>query len=119
MTEKEPFLNIIYRRLINNQDEFYESFHMLDLLNLFIFVLPNSLIILYNHLKNMELSFLIQNCCVFNVITLFLCGNFDVIIIGILNVIILATKFSADFETYTQFPYWFDFFGIEPPENFI
>ena len=116
--EKEPILNIIYRRLTSNYVEFYESFSLVDYINLFLFVFPNTIMILNFHLNDLGINFIFQNICILNLFGIFINGNIEVTFIGILNIIIMATLFSADYETYNHFSYWFDFFGIEPLENY-
>ena len=110
--EKEPITNLIYRKLLSyNLDS---EINLIDYISLFLFIMPNSLMILFFHLNDKNFNFLFQNYCVFNIFSLFLNVNEEILIIGLLNIMIILTKFSADYETYIQFSYWFDFLGIEP-----
>ncbi len=113
-SEKDPFFNLFYKRILSMNHEFQMNY--LDYISLFIFILPNSLMIIISHLNDISLNFVFQNFCVLNIFVILSYRNIEIIFIGLLNLIITLTKFSADYESYSQFPYWFDLFGIEPIE---
>jgi len=74
--------------------------------------------ILIFHFNDINFTFFFQNFCILNITPILFYVNNEVILIGMLNIFITFIKFSADYDTYSQFPYLFDFFGIEPIDNY-
>jgi len=124
--EIEPITNILYTSFITNSRSFVISYS--EILILLLFLLPNSLYILYSHITNDYPTIIVvrwllkkQNICILNVVPFFFSYNFDAILIcniflksAILNSFALVTIFASDEETYSNFYYWFDFLGIYP-----
>jgi hypothetical protein len=110
--EYEPFSNLIYRYLIINQNS--NNFSILDYINLLFCLIPNSLFTLWVHFENKIPNLLIQNYCLLNLFGLYINGNIELLIIGALNIVVMSSLIVADSETYYQFNYWFDAFGIIP-----
>lgn len=111
-SQRDAFTNLLYHWLIKNSTAKENYFSFWDLINLFLFLLPNSALIIYTHLKNKIPSFLSQNLCLLNLFGFYLNGNLDLSILGGVNILILLNLLAADKETYENFSLWFDFFGI-------
>jgi hypothetical protein len=116
--EVEPFLNSSYHFLYKNITSFNEQITLLDYFIFLICLLPNSLLNLYSHFFDKIPEFFTQNYCILNLIVFYYRGSLDLIALGIFNIIVILTIFSADEELYNQFPIWFDFLGINPIKIF-
>ncbi len=112
-TEREPFINIIYHKLINIDNEIKMSLNVFDYLILFICILPNTIMILYFHIKDQSFNFILDNICLLNFLPIIFASQIELIIIGILNFLLIITRYSFDYETYQHFNLWFNFFGFE------
>jgi len=111
-SQRDAFSNLFYHWLIKNANSKENYFSFWDILNLFLFLLPNSILIIYTHFKNKIPSFLLQNLCLLNLFGFFINGNLDLSILGGVNILVLLNLLAADKETYENFSLWFDAFGI-------
>jgi hypothetical protein len=110
--QRDAFTNLFYHWLINNHNSNANYFSFWDVLNLFLFLLPNSILLIYTHFKNSIPSFLLQNLSLLNLFGFYINGNLDLSILGGVNILILLNLLAADKETYENFSLWFDAFGI-------
>ena len=107
----EPVENIIYQ--IINKNNKYDNLNSFDLLITLLFLLPNTLSVLYYHINDEKPNFFFQNYLLTSLFVVFFKTHYIVTITGILNLFIMLNLFAADEEAYTSLPFWFDFIGIQ------
>lgn len=100
--------------MINNNQSTDNIFTFLDFFNLICFLIPNTIFIFYSHLENKIPNLIIQNFTVMNLFGLYINGNIELLILGVLNIVVMISIIAADSETYNQFNVWFDALGITP-----
>ena len=110
----EPLGNIFYQFIImdfheenNNKNIFKEN------LFLFLFLLPNSIAIIYSHYNNTKLNFFFQNYILTCLLPYFFKFDFAITFLGFLNVFLMINLFAADNATYKAYKFWFFLFGIQ------
>ena len=107
----EPIENIIYQIL--NKNNKYDNINSFDLLITLLFLIPNTLSVLYYHINDEKPNFFFQNYLLTSLLVVYFKTHYLVTITGILNLFIMLNLFAADEETYTALPFWFDFIGIQ------
>jgi hypothetical protein len=71
--------------------------------------------IIFTYLNNKQPDLILQNFCIFNLFSFyFISTNFDLMILGLFNILVLITIYGADDDTYNSFSVWFDILGIYP-----
>lgn len=107
----EPVTNIIYQFLhLNNNSD---SFNLIDIIVLVLFILPNTAGLIYFHLNELKPSFFFQNYILMSLAGIFIVVNPIILVTGILNIFIMLNLFAADEESLFFFGWWFSFFGIQ------
>ena len=110
----EPLCNIIYQFIIinfyqeeNNRNNFKEN------LFLFLFLLPNSLALIYSHYNGRKLNFFFQNYILTCFLPYFFKLDFAFSFLGFFNFFLMINLFAADTATYKTYKFWFFLFGIQ------
>ena len=110
----EPLGNIFYQFIIM---DFHEEKHnkniLIENLFLFLFLLPNSIAIIYSHYNNTKLNFFFQNYIITCLLPYFFKLDFAISFLGFLNVFLMINLFAADNTTYKDYKFWFFLFGIQ------
>ena len=112
--KREPLGNIIYQFIIMNfyQEKFNKNIWKENLF-LFLFILPNSIAIIYSHYNNKKLNFFFQNYILTCILPYFFKLDFVIVIFGFLNIFLMINLFAADNMTYKEYKSWFFLFGIQ------
>ena len=112
--KREPLGNIIYQFIIMNfyQEKFNKNIWKENLF-LFLFLLPNSIAIIYSHYNNKKLNFFFQNYILTCILPYFFKLDFVIVLFGFLNIFLMINLFAADNMTYKEYKSWFFLFGIQ------
>ena len=111
----EPLGNILYQIIImnyNNEDN--KKYIYKEIIFLFVFLIPNSLCIVYSHYIERKINFFFQNYILTSLLPLFFNMDILIVLLGFFNIFLMINLFAADEETYKNFRFWFFLFGIQP-----
>ena len=110
----EPLGNIAYQFLIMNFREEINNENILkENLFLFLFLLPNSLAIIYSHYNCIKLNFFFHNYMLTCLLPYFFKLDFTITFLGFINIFLMINLFLADNATYKAYYCWFFLFGIQ------
>lgn len=110
----EPLGNIAYQFLIMNFREEINNENILkENLFLFLFLLPNSLAIIYSHYNCIKLNFFFHNYMLTCLLPYFFKLDFIITFLGFINIFLMINLFLADNATYKAYYCWFFLFGIQ------
>ena len=110
----EPLGNIIYQIIIiNYYAEEENKYFNIEIFFLFIFLLPNSLAIIFSHYTGKITNFFFQNYILTSLLPLFFNMDIIIILLGFFNILLMISIFACDDESYKNFKYWFFLFGIQ------
>ena len=110
----EPLGNIAYQFLIMNfRDEINNENILRENLFLFLFLLPNSLAIIYSHYNCIKLNFFFHNYMLTCLLPYFFKLDFTITFLGFINIFLMINLFLADNATYKAYYCWFFLFGIQ------
>ena len=110
----EPLSNILYQFII--MDFYQEKFNkniIKENIVIILFLLPNSLAIIYSHYNNKKLNFFFQNYILTSLLPYFLKLDFAISFLGFLNIFLMINLYAADSATYKEYKFWFSLFGIQ------
>ena len=110
----EPLSNILYQFII--MDFYQEKFNkniIKENIVIILFLLPNSLAIIYSHYNNKKLNFFFQNYILTSLLPYFLKLDFAISLLGFLNIFLMINLYAADSATYKEYKFWFSLFGIQ------
>ena len=110
----EPLCNIIYQFFIMNfyQEKFNKNI-LKENIFLYLFLLPNSLALIYSHYQCKKINFFFQNFILTNLLPYFFKLDFAISFLGFLNIFVMINLFAADSTTYKNYKFWFFLFGIQ------
>ena len=113
----EPLGSIIYQFIIM---DFYNENNTKNLFQenifIFLFLIPNSLIIIKSHYYNQKIPFFFQNYILSCLLPYFFQFDFSITFLGLLNIFLMINLFFADTSTYNAYKFWFFLFGIQANE---
>ena len=113
----EPLGSIIYQFIIM---DFYNEKNTKNLFQenifIFLFLIPNSLIIIKSHYYNRKIPFFFQNYILSCLLPYFFQFDFSITFLGLLNIFLMINLFFADTSTYNAYKFWFFLFGIQANE---
>jgi hypothetical protein len=110
----EPLGNIIYQIIIiNYYTEEENKYFNKEIIFLFIFLLPNSLAIIFSHYTGRITNFFFQNYILTSLFPLFFNMDILIILLGFFNILLMISIFACDEESYKNFKFWFFLFGIQ------
>ena len=96
----------------NNEDN--KRYIYKEIIFLFVFLIPNSLCIVYSHYIERKINFFFQNYILTSLLPLFFNMDILIVLLGFFNIFLMINLFAADEETYKNFRFWFFLFGIQP-----
>ena len=110
----EPLCNIIYQFFIMNfyQEKFNKNI-LKENIFLYLFLLPNSLALIYSHYQCKKINFFFQNFILTNLLPYFFKLDFAISFLGFLNIFVMINLFAADSTTHKNYKFWFFLFGIQ------
>ena len=110
----EPLCNIIYQFFIMNfyQEKFNKNF-VKENIFIFLFLIPNSIAIIYSHYHCKKINFFFQNYILTNLLPYIFKLDFSISFLGFLNIFLMINLFAADSSTYKNYKFWFFLFGIQ------
>ena len=113
----EPLGSIIYQFIIM---DFYNEKNTKNLFQenifIFLFLIPNSLIIIKSHYYNQKIPFFFQNYILSCLLPYFFQFDFSITFLGLLNIFLMINLFFADNSTYNTYKFWFFLLGIQANE---
>ena len=110
----EPLGNIAYQFLIMNFREEINNENILkENLFLFLFLLPNSLAIIYSHYNCIKLNFFFHNYMLTCLLPYFFKLDFTITFLGFINIFLMINLVLSDNATYKAYYCWFFLFGIQ------
>ena len=117
--KSEPLGNILYQIIIMNYyNEENTKYIFREIFFLFVFLIPNSLAIVYSHYNETKINFFFQNYILTSLLPLFFNMDILIILLGFFNVFLMINLFSADEETYKNYKFWFFLFGIQSMDKY-
>ena len=117
--KSEPLGNILYQIIIMNYyNEENTKYIFKEIFFLFIFLIPNSLAIVYSHYNETKINFFFQNYILTSLLPLFFNMDILIVLLGFFNVFLMINLFAADEETYKNYKFWFFLFGIQSMDKF-
>jgi hypothetical protein len=112
--KSEPLGNIFYQIIIMNYyNEENNKYIFREIFFLIIFLIPNSLAIVYSHYTDTKINFFFQNYILTSLLPLFFHLDIIIVLLGFFNIFLMINLFASDEETYSNFKFWFFLFGIQ------